>query len=269
MDRQTGNAMSHAAPSAYNLTLFSTTPTSLGLISSNNNYGSLDMLLNREITNRTRPPPHQDGDAPPSFHFASADEQADVLVGEVDEVATLDDGKQVTLTRFLEVYADLYEKLSDVHSQIGEAESAREKLTRQTDEIASKLGDMGHMELEDFNAVLQIMQSNTLRAIESLNIAEKYKLRAKLHAAFQKCTPVLMHLKRGIAEVGRASSTSQGSAENDDFAQYGECPVCMTNRVGHACVPCGHTFCDACADKLWRNCFVCKRAIEQKLKIYV
>lgn len=47
------------------------------------------------------------------------------------------------------------------------------------------------------------------------------------------------------------------------------CSVCLTDGVTHACVPCGHTFCQACTSHRQAfACYVCRKPISQLIKLY-
>jgi hypothetical protein len=46
------------------------------------------------------------------------------------------------------------------------------------------------------------------------------------------------------------------------------CSICLTETVGFAVVPCGHTFCTSCSRKMNMNCYICRGVIREKLKLY-
>jgi hypothetical protein len=46
------------------------------------------------------------------------------------------------------------------------------------------------------------------------------------------------------------------------------CPICITETVGTAITPCGHTFCQTCARRMANECGVCRGRIKERLKLY-
>ena len=46
------------------------------------------------------------------------------------------------------------------------------------------------------------------------------------------------------------------------------CPICITESVGMAITPCGHTFCQTCARRMVNECGVCRGRIKDRMKLY-
>jgi hypothetical protein len=46
------------------------------------------------------------------------------------------------------------------------------------------------------------------------------------------------------------------------------CPICITETVGMAINPCGHTFCQTCAKRMVNECGVCRGRIKDRLKLF-
>jgi hypothetical protein len=46
------------------------------------------------------------------------------------------------------------------------------------------------------------------------------------------------------------------------------CPICLTDSVSTAIVPCGHTFCGACVRRMAMECGVCRGRIRERMKLY-
>lgn len=57
-------------------------------------------------------------------------------------------------------------------------------------------------------------------------------------------------------------------AVSDKPSSEPACSICLTESVGFAVVPCGHTFCTACSRKMNMNCYICRGVIREKLKLY-
>ena len=46
------------------------------------------------------------------------------------------------------------------------------------------------------------------------------------------------------------------------------CPICISDSVGMAINPCGHTFCQSCAKRMINECGVCRGRIKDRLKLF-
>ncbi len=49
-----------------------------------------------------------------------------------------------------------------------------------------------------------------------------------------------------------------------------KCSICLSNNVDHVLVPCGHTFCEQCANHLQHNkCHYCRTMVQKKVKMFI
>ena len=47
------------------------------------------------------------------------------------------------------------------------------------------------------------------------------------------------------------------------------CPVCYTRERTTCLVPCGHIFCESCAERAKRSrCFICRQRIEDSMRVF-
>jgi len=46
------------------------------------------------------------------------------------------------------------------------------------------------------------------------------------------------------------------------------CGICLNDPVTHVLVPCGHTYCDGCVRRQARQCFVCRQAANQAVRVF-
>jgi len=46
------------------------------------------------------------------------------------------------------------------------------------------------------------------------------------------------------------------------------CPICLTESVGAAITPCGHTFCQTCVRRFTTECGICRGAIRERVKLF-
>lgn len=46
------------------------------------------------------------------------------------------------------------------------------------------------------------------------------------------------------------------------------CGICTAEKLGAALVPCGHTYCNGCAQKQKKHCFICRADVKSSLRIF-
>jgi hypothetical protein len=46
------------------------------------------------------------------------------------------------------------------------------------------------------------------------------------------------------------------------------CSICLTESVGFAVVPCGHTFCGTCLKRQTLSCYMCRTHIRDRVKLF-
>lgn len=70
-------------------------------------------------------------------------------------------------------------------------------------------------------------------------------------------------------ELALLNSISSSFVDTEKKSSLGECYACMNNPVTIAYVPCGHTMCVDCSNKLETSfCAVCRTRQEKRIRIY-
>ena len=46
------------------------------------------------------------------------------------------------------------------------------------------------------------------------------------------------------------------------------CPICLTDPITQAVIPCGHTFCSNCSKKLNMSCSICRGIVRERIRLY-
>ncbi len=46
------------------------------------------------------------------------------------------------------------------------------------------------------------------------------------------------------------------------------CGICFNDPIQYALVPCGHTYCINCSKRQMMNCYICRTAVREKVKLY-
>ena len=89
-----------------------------------------------------------------------------------------------------------------------------------------------------------------------LSIATDYKELCKSYTRFHALRSVMLALHT-------SSTVAPGS-------DYGSplCAICNADRVMSALIPCGHAFCNNCAQKQRSQCFVCRCQVRERQRVY-
>ena len=46
------------------------------------------------------------------------------------------------------------------------------------------------------------------------------------------------------------------------------CAICLSEKITHAIVPCGHTACSSCITKVYRKCHICRGTTNRTIRLY-
>ena len=170
-----------------------------------------------------------------------------------------DDFMQIDVTGFCNAFYA-------VERNLKAAEGVLAKITRDKDlhyEAANKtLAHLSQLQLDldDANAITQMINANSERYIAKLGEADARDKRRYWNEMYCKGTPVLKLIRDQLVP-------RRGPDPNDDVLN--PCPVCFVREVGVAILPCGHTFCQDCAKKIINTCFVCSVRSHGLCRIYL
>jgi len=48
-----------------------------------------------------------------------------------------------------------------------------------------------------------------------------------------------------------------------------QCTICLMDPITHVLVPCGHTYCGSCCKKQIGSCYICRKQIRERIRIYL
>ena len=166
----------------------------------------------------------------------------EVLIGEkCGNVSEL----QTRIDTLVETYLDVAKNLVKINDQLFT------KLS-EIDAVKSKLCGLSDCPETPKRAELQTMALEYLREVYTKNkIDVDYVEFCNLYAQFSVLRPLITKLYI-----------------SGDCKQNLQCSVCVTEKVSMALVPCGHTFCAACAHKQRSLCFICRCTIDNRMKLY-
>ena len=114
--------------------------------------------------------------------------------------------------------------------------------------LHKKLEDL---DLEEDAALQDAILAYIQRQYEKLGIEEDYTAFCNLYARFCALRTVVFALKSA-----------------DDTTSSPLCSICAAEKVTVALNPCGHVFCNQCAQRQHTQCYICRSPIHNRLRLY-
>lgn len=143
-------------------------------------------------------------------------------------------------------YKNLGEEILRLESILSQKIDTLDKLQQRTPVISSLTNNDALPELlESFGKYME-------KAFQESKIEDTYK---QLAETYKKWNVIREIISLQLATTDTSSSEPM-------------CSICLTESVGFAVVPCGHTFCTTCSRKMNMNCYLCRGVIREKLKLY-
>jgi len=118
--------------------------------------------------------------------------------------------------------------------------------------------------IEDLNKWRSLQAAaNTLR--DNIATSHKGKLETRLSEIKQKLDAVAAELDviRNFIKTGLKEFIPSNEIKPN------MCIICLDNTISHALVPCGHTLCKECCDKIEEDCPSCRTQMTEVLKIFL
>ena len=146
----------------------------------------------------------------------------------------------------LDLYKETGDKLLDCENQLKLRLEKMDKIQRRVSTLMELQTNEGTPEL--VGAIEKYLNF----AFQDMTIEQQYK---QLLFLYQK------HLSlREAIQIFKTGS---------QIASEPLCPICITESIGMAIVPCGHTFCQTCARRMMTECGVCRGRVRDRLKLFV
>jgi hypothetical protein len=179
---------------------------------------------------------------------------------------TLDSEKLVSRYNTLcEMFTNLEKVLSEGRKEYDEYVNMEIDFNAISNEFQKKTFSRGdESSIEEFNKWRSLQAAaNTLR--DDIVSKHKSKLETRLSEIKQKLDAVVAELdvirnfiKTGVKELIPS-----------DEIKLNMCIICFDNTISHALVPCGHTLCKECCDKIQEDCPSCRTQMTEVLKIFI
>lgn len=156
-----------------------------------------------------------------------------------------------SLARIMDLYQASLARLFSLNESIAHKIQKLEELQMRLKGIA----DLG----ADESAEAATLQTSILAYIErcydSYGIKEDYTAFCAEYARFRALRSVIH--PRQVAGDLRSAAVGGGN-----------CSICTTDRVTAALIPCGHTFCNSCAQKQRSVCYLCRCTVRDRQRLY-
>ncbi len=145
----------------------------------------------------------------------------------------------------IDLYKETGEKLLEAENQLKLRLEKMDKLQRRVSTV---------MDLQTNTAlppVITAFEEYLKTAFKDFTIEQHYK-------------NVLFYYKKHIALREAIQVFKTGSM----LLTEPTCPICLSEPVSSAIVPCGHTFCMTCARRMTIECGVCRTRVKERMKLY-
>jgi hypothetical protein len=147
----------------------------------------------------------------------------------------------------MDLYQASLSRLFSLNESIARNIAKLEELQRRLQGIAELGSDGGPESAELQTSILSYVE----RCYESYGIGSDYRAFCTEYARFRALRSVI-HPQQIAGDLRGAPM----------------CSICTTDRVTAALVPCGHTFCNSCAQKQRSVCYVCRCSVRDRQRLY-
>lgn len=187
----------------------------------------------------------------PSVRDMILDVSGEDVLGEYDEAFD-----KVRGNGGVKDYLEMTRTLFDEYRAAGEAvlnhQDALKGKLDSLDRIQGKLSSLFEIDPTDkWPPLMEATEAYLQHFFSEHKIEEDYKA---LIAAYRRFIVL-----RDVVTMSR----SLISQENEPI-----CGICLNAPVGFALVPCGHTFCQTCVRRQNGNCYMCRSAVKNHIKLY-
>lgn len=152
-----------------------------------------------------------------------------------------------------------------LHDRISELSSDIEKNLQRTNDIHDGIARVRLLviptqdEVSHLDAILGRFQADSAKELDRLETK-----REELCRELKFLTTIAGSFR------DKKKCLGEDTTDSAPTCAIAHCFACLTNPVNVAFVPCGHTMCETCSNKLVTSfCPMCRRAQEKKIRLYV
>jgi hypothetical protein len=156
-------------------------------------------------------------------------------------------------------YVDMYQKNGFIDLMV-------ERPTPKSTELLS-CEYRGNVKLENNTADLSWV-TNTMFMFKDEYVQSMYKICEEIDLQIMTKMNTINKITDYINAYKRILKSCDNPINHKIHHKY-QCTVCYENEISICLMPCGHTFCTPCSEKLKKTCFSCNGDITEKTKMYM
>lgn len=128
------------------------------------------------------------------------------------------------------------------------------------DRLEEKIG------IEQSNLMRQLLKTNSRSDNVVSRVRSNIIFRKEAHAKHNfHISEEYIQLKRAICDELEMSEEITSEMNKGILT----CSICYDHKITECLNPCGHTFCGGCSTKIAKQCFICKKEVKSKTKMYI
>ena len=126
----------------------------------------------------------------------------------------------------------------------------------------------GNIKLDNVATDL-IWVTNVMFMVKDEYVESMYKTCEAIDTKILTRLQAITKITNYINTYKRVLKSGSSNIINHKICNKYQCTVCYENEISICLIPCGHTFCAPCSEKLKKTCFSCNGGITEKTKMYV
>lgn len=161
------------------------------------------------------------------------------------------DPSLLNIKEFADTFKVVKQKLGRIEVVISDLERRRELIKNTYSDVAKKLIEF--FGFSETHEAITSLQKRAYDMVNMLGLDKYYEERDVLLEHYKVAVPLLEQVKKEFfTEDVKAS-----------------CPICYENNVSNVLLPCGHTLCDNCKQKVVSTCYICRTTVNKITKIFI
>ncbi|AUF82515.1 RING-finger domain-containing protein [Tetraselmis virus 1] len=152
----------------------------------------------------------------------------------------------------------LEEDTRKVHDTENDVKAMIDDWKTTDDELSAIVGKLENIKLEHADTV----SSHAEKAITGISNLRIKLTETQSERIQKRCSDTVKDVSR-LQYIKNSMNKSREIAE-----QSALCSICISNPIKTYLTPCGHVFCQSCAEKSGEWCFVCRGRIHRRMPLY-
>jgi len=209
-------------------------------------FGPAELLL-RRFGNPSVTPSH-----PSVRDFVMDASGVDITPTIIEEMNRKNEEAGAGLQGYIAKTRYLYDTYRAAGDELLSVQEALKRKLDKLDRVQARITPLLEIEQNDmYNGLMEVPEQYMKEVFEGSQIREEYKA---LIEAYRKFVAV-----RDIVTLSRTVVSHESEPV---------CGICLQDPVLFTITPCGHTYCQNCIKRQVANCFMCRGAIKEKVRLY-